>query len=67
MGKPRLTLADLKAYELACSLKWDEQVLFGDKPAKASGILGNDPCFKVKGKLKRYAAGDPILLTLRRP
>ena len=65
VSKTRLTKADQDAYMRACELKWNQPVMFGDQPAKATGMLGVVLVFKIKGRNVNMRAGDPRLLTLR--
>ena len=63
--KPNLIPADLEVLKLYKSLPWGTRVFLGDKPAITSGIIGNDPVLKIKGRNKYFRLGDPILRTLR--
>jgi hypothetical protein len=63
--RPHLKLEDLRALQLAKTLTWGQKVMIGDQPAVSSGIKGDTPCFKVKGRLVYLPPCDPKLRTLR--
>jgi hypothetical protein len=63
--KPRLSLADQRAYQLAESLKYGQEVYFGEQRAFSAGIEGSVPVFRIKGRNVRIPAGDARLLELR--
>jgi hypothetical protein len=63
--KPRLTIADQRAYQLVESLKYGQEVYIGVQRAFSAGIEGSVPVFRIKGRNVRIQAGDPRLLELR--
>lgn len=62
--KPRITLADARAYQRALDLLYNQRVLLGGEKATAVGRYEDRLVFKVKGKLQNVYPGDPRLLEM---
>ena len=62
--KPRISIADMNAYDKALNLPYGQRVTLKGEKAIAVGRYGNVAVFKIKNRNTEIYPGDPRLLEL---